>query len=275
MGAVRELPLYRQLAAHYQSAMQLGTLAVGVRMPSLRELMRRHEVSLSTALQALRHLEEQGHLEARPRVGYFVSEPATVVALAAASEPDLRTPLPLEENQFVGINERISVVLERGRRTPIRVDLGSATPAPELFDASLINRAAAALLREQPDLLVRNQPLQATHPEFQAVMARRALDAGLRIAPQDVLATSGNSQAVSLALAAVAQPGDMIAVESPTYYGLLQTIEAQNLQALEIPSSPRTGLSLDALELAIRTQPTLKAVVVIPHLQTPDRKSVV
>jgi DNA-binding transcriptional MocR family regulator len=263
-----DLPLYRQLALHYQEAMERGTLAPGVRMPSVRELMQRHAVSLSTALQALRHLEEHGRVQARPRIGYFVSAPA-VAALDAAAEPDLRRPLPLDENQFTGINERISVVLERGRSARLRVDMGSATPAAGLFDGTLINRTAAALLREQPDLLVRNSPLQATYPEFQAVMARRALEAGVQLAPQDVLATSGNSQAVSLALTALAQPGDMVAVESPTYYGLLQAIEAQNLQALEIPSSPRTGISLEALELAIRTQPRLKAVVVIPHLQTP------
>src|SRR2546427_2004048 len=66
--------LYRRLAADYSLAMELGTLKAGERMPSVRELMRRHEVSLSTALQTLRHLEDLGQLEARPRVGYFVRD---------------------------------------------------------------------------------------------------------------------------------------------------------------------------------------------------------
>src|SRR5256885_16660535 len=73
--------------------------------------------------------------------------------------------------------------------------------------------------------------------------------------------------AVSLALAAVASPGDVVAVESPTYYGLLQVVESLQMQALEIPCSPRTGLSIEALELALQTQPRLKAVVVVPELQ--------
>jgi DNA-binding transcriptional MocR family regulator len=89
------------------------------------------------------------------------------------------------------------------------------------------------------------------------------------VAPTDVLATTGNSEAVSLALAAVARPGDMVAVESPTYYGLLQVVESLQLQTLEIPCSPRTGLSIEALELAFQTQPRLKAVVVVPELQMP------
>ncbi|KAB2901199.1 MAG: PLP-dependent aminotransferase family protein, partial [Burkholderiaceae bacterium] len=116
---------------------------------------------------------------------------------------------------------------------------------------------------------VQGRSLLGTHPEFQRAMARRALAAGVQVAPADVLATTGNSEAVSLALAAVASPGDVVAVESPTYYGLLQVIESLQLQALEIPCSPRTGLSLEALELALRTQPRLKAVVVVPELQMP------
>ena len=49
------VPLYRRLASDYVTAMEMGTLQAGERMPSVRELMHRHQVSLSTALQMLRH----------------------------------------------------------------------------------------------------------------------------------------------------------------------------------------------------------------------------
>lgn len=263
-------PLYRQLAAHYQQAMAQGTLAAGDRMPSVRELMQRHGVSLSTALQMLRHLESQGRLEARPRVGYFV-RPPELAPLPAAREPEEQAPLLPDASVFAGINERISLILEKGRRAgPLRVDLGSAMPAPELFDAAALNRTAIALLRERPDILVYGPSAPTTHPEFQAAMARHALSFGVNLSPGDISATLGNSEAVNLALGAVAQPGDVIAVESPTFFGILQAIEAQGLQALEIPSSPHTGISLEALELAVRSEPRLKAIVVVPHLQMPQ-----
>ncbi len=261
--------LYRRLAADYSLAMEMGTLKAGERMSSVRELMRRHEVSLSTALQTLRHLEDLGQLEARPRVGYFVRD-ARPAGLAPASEPDLSQPVqPLPQQHFAGINEHISLMLERGRQADVQVDLGGATPPPELFDRGYLNQAAARLLREQPDLLVLGRSMMGSHPDFQRAMARRALAAGIHVAPADVLATTGNSEAVSLALAAVASPGDVVAVESPTYYGLLQVVESLQMQALEIPCSPRTGLSIEALELALQTQPRLKAVVVVPELQMP------
>jgi DNA-binding transcriptional MocR family regulator len=264
-------PIYQQLASHYGEAIEQNILRLGMRMPSVRELMRRHRISLSTALQTLRLLEERGWVEARPRVGYFVRQPA-VPPLEDVPEPDLRAPLEpagTPNHPFAGINERISVLVESARRADVRVDLGGATPGPELFDTAAMNKAAAALLREQPDILALGRSTAGSHPQFQSIMALRALDGGIRVAPHDVLATAGNTEGVHLALAAVTQPGDTVAVESPTYYGLLQGVESLGLHTLEIPCSPSTGISLEALELAVRTQPRLKAVVVVPDLQMP------
>lgn len=263
------LPLYRRLASDYRSAMERGALRAGERMPSVRHLMRRHGVSLSTALQLLRQLEDEGRLEARPRVGYFVRDPQAS-ALERPVEPDMSRPLCAPDGQqFTGINERISLLLARGRQADVRVDLGGATPSPELFDARQLQQAAQRLLRSDPLVLTLGRSMLGTHPDFQRTMARRALAAGMLVGPEEVLSTTGNSEAVTLALGAVAQPGDVVAVESPTYYGLLQVIDSMQMQALEIPCSRRTGLSIEALELALRTQPRLRAVVVVPELQMP------
>ena len=91
----------------------------------------------------------------------------------------------------------------------------------------------------------------------------------MRLTGADIVVTQGCIEALNIALRAVAQPGDTVAVESPTYYGLLQVLESLGLRALEIPTSPRSGLSVDALELALRTHPGVKAVVVVPNFQNP------
>lgn len=264
-----DLPLYRQLAGVYEQAIVSGSLRTGMRMPSVRELCQRHHVSLTTALQVLRYLESVGLVDARERVGYFVRAPAGA-ALPGAREPEMHEPLPSDPRVFAGINERISLFLEKARLAgQLKVDLGSAMPAPSLFDTVAINRLAHQLLREQPDILVYGPSAPTTHPEFQQAMARHALTFGVSVAPSDIGATYGNSEGVNLALDAVAAPGDVIAVESPTFFGILQAIEIRGLRALEIPSSPHTGMSLEALELAARNEPRLKGVVVVPHLQMP------
>jgi DNA-binding transcriptional MocR family regulator len=59
-------------------------------------------------------------------------------------------------------------------------------------------------------------------------------------------------EALNLAVRAVARPGDVIALESPTYFALLQIIESLGMKAIEIPTHPRSGMDLDALSRAIR-----------------------
>ncbi|MFX6190180.1 aminotransferase class I/II-fold pyridoxal phosphate-dependent enzyme, partial [Acinetobacter baumannii] len=86
---------------------------------------------------------------------------------------------------------------------------------------------------------------------------------------EDIVVTVGAMEALNLALQATTKRGDTVAIESPTYFGTLQIIENLGLKALEIPTSPRDGLSLDALDLATRTPGAVQALVVMPTLQNP------
>ncbi|UCF26373.1 MAG: PLP-dependent aminotransferase family protein [Ralstonia sp.] len=257
-------PLYRMLADHYLGAMRSGVLTPGQRMPSVRSLMRTHGVSLSTALQVCRHLEAEGWLEARERSGYFVRQPRRAL-LAPVKEPEVATPDPAA---YVGVHARVSSIVARGQQAKVRVDFSGASGAAALYPAAALNRIATQLLRTRP-LLFAQAVTPNGHPELQTAVARRALDMGVQIAPDDVVVTHGCIEAVNLALRAVAQPGDTVAVESPTYYGLLQVLESLGMRAVEIPTSPRTGMSLEALEMAVQAYGNIRAVVVVPNLQNP------
>lgn len=257
--------LYRRLAAHYLAAIKAGTLACGDRMPSVRQLMRLHDVSLSTALQLCRTLESEGWLEARPRSGYFVQQPRRM-AMVPLEEP--RAGAPLDPAQYVGIHERVSAIIAQGQLQPVRINLARATGAPGLYPGEQLKNLASRALRQNPTLLTSSIPLGG-NPAFKTALARRALRYGLSVAPDEIVVTHGCIEALNLALRAVAQAGDVIAVESPTFFGLLQVLESLGMRALEIPTSPQTGISIEALELAFQTYDNIKAVVVVPHLQNP------
>jgi DNA-binding transcriptional MocR family regulator len=258
-------PLYQRLASHYRSAIHAGSLVPGDRMPSLRGLMRQHDISLSTAMQLSRHLESEGWLEARPRSGYFVRRPLRST-LAKVSEPRMDvTPDPA---QYVGIHARVSDFVSRGRLHMVKTNLAVARCAPELYPGEALKQATLRVLRRHPNLLVSASSPRG-NPVFRAVLAKRALGLGMTLSPDEVQITNGCIEALNLALRAVARPGDTIAVESPTFYGLLQVLESLGLRALEIPTSPQTGISIEALELALQTYDNIKAVVVVPHLQNP------
>jgi DNA-binding transcriptional MocR family regulator len=262
---MNSIPLYRQLANHYRAAIEAGTLAQGDRFPSVRKLMARHSVSLSTALQLCRQLESDGWLEARPRSGNFVRTPRRM------SPAPLAEPVPgqlLDPAQYVGINARVSEFIARGRQSAVKINFSSARSAPELYPGEALKNAATRALRQHPEILVR-PPANNGNPLFRAALAKRAMANGLVLTPDEVLVTQGCIEALNLALRAVTQPGDIVAIESPTFFGLLQVLETLGLRALEIPTSPQTGISIEALELAIQTTDTIKALVVVPHLQNP------
>lgn len=258
--------LYRQLADHYQGAIEAGALAAGDRMPSVRALMRTHGVSLTTALQACRHLEGEGWLEARPRSGYFVRRRRPAHSLAPAAE--VAHSRPLDPAAYVGMHAKVSGIVARGQAAPVSVNLALAVGAPELYPVEALQRAAVRHLRRHPQTLTTMGRFHGI-PELKAALAKHALAQGMQVAPDEVIVTHGCIEALNLALRAVASPGDTIAVESPTYYGLLQVLESLGLRALEIPTSPHTGISLDALAFALEHDASIRAVVAMPNMQNP------
>lgn len=270
MNAQPKPLLYQTLADHYRGAIAAGVLAAGARMPSVRVLMHQHGVSLSTALQACRTLEEEGLLEARPRSGYYVLPPRRT-RLAPVPEPDLASspmwPVPAPA-PYTGIHDRVSDFVAKCERYPVLTNLALAFGAPEAYPQEALKNAALRALRQHPEVLVSPVP-PLGEARFRAALARRALAAGMSPSADEVLVTHGCTEAMNLALRAVTQPGDLVAVESPTYFGLLQVIESLGLRTLEIPTSPSRGLSVDALDLALSTHPQIRAVVVIPNFQNP------
>ena len=258
------IPLYQQLAAHYRQAIAIGTLRVGDKLPSLRTLMRLHGVSLSTALQVCRTLEGTGWAQGRERSGYVVQRPrnegmAPKAAPAAAGLPD--------PAQFVGIHEKVSRFIARRQQGGLALDLSMACCAPQWYPGEALRATLARSLRQYPHWLT--EPPTQPPTRFGEAIAQRALLAGMRLSPQDVLPTHGCTEALHLALRAVTQPGDVVVVESPAFYGLLQVLESLGLRALEVPASAPAGLSVDALELTLTTYAGIRAVVVVPRLHNP------
>jgi DNA-binding transcriptional MocR family regulator len=105
-------------------------------------------------------------------------------------------------------------------------------------------------------------------PPLRRQIARRALDSGCALSPEELIVTFGATEALNLAVLAVARRGDTVAVESPTFFGILQMLEAHGLRALEIPCDPRHGMRLDALEAGLRHH-RVAAVVAVTNFSNP------
>ena len=252
-------PLYHQLADQIHELIRAGTLRAGDRVPSVRRLSNQQRVSVSTVLQAYQRLEDIGVIEARPQSGYYVRRLA-----AALQEPEPSRPPKRALN--VDVNELADAVLSHAS-DPNVMTFGSACAAPEFFQLERVRRVLSSVARRDRGSLGRYGLPPGTERLRRAV-ARRALEWGCRIDYRDLVTTTGCMEAINLCLRAVTKPGDLVALESPTYYGFLQILQTLGLRALEIPTHPRNGISLDALELALAEHP-VKAVLVMPNVSNP------
>jgi DNA-binding transcriptional MocR family regulator len=88
------------------------------------------------------------------------------------------------------------------------------------------------------------------------------------LAANEFVITNSCTESLGLCLRAVTRPGDTVAVESPTYHLMLQLLEVMGLKALEIPTDPRTGLSIEALDLATR-ESRVAACLLVPNASNP------
>jgi DNA-binding transcriptional MocR family regulator len=252
-------PLYHQVADQIHELIRAGTLRAGDRVPSVRRLSNQQRVSVSTVLQAYQRLEDIGVIEARPQSGYYVRRMPAAVQEPAPSRPPRRA-LKVE------VNNLAEAVLAYAA-DPNVIAFGSACPAPELFPLERVRRVLSSLARRDRDALGRYGLPPGTERLRRAV-ARRALEWGCRVDHRDLVTTTGCMEAINLCLRAVTRPGDLVALESPTYYGFLQILQSLGLRALEIPTHPRSGISLEALELALAEHP-VKAVLVMPNVSNP------
>src|SRR5687768_15946502 len=251
--------LYQQVAEEIHGLIRAGTLRAGERVPSVRRLSRQQGVSVSTVLQAYQRLEDIGVIEARPQSGYYVRRQRHAVEEPAASRPPRRA-------LNVEVNELADAMLAHANN-PAFVAFGSGCPSPELFPLERVRRVLSSIARRDREALGRYGLPPGTERLRRAV-ARRALDWGCRADYRELVTTTGCMEAINLCLRAVTRPGDLVPLQSPTYYGFLQLLQGLRLRGLEIPAHPRAGISLEALELALAEHP-VKAVLVMANVSNP------
>lgn len=148
------------------------------------------------------------------------------------------------------------------------VSFGEACPKdPSFFDEARVRAALNRATREHRSSLVEYRDSPGS-PALRVAAAQRALHLGCQLEADNIVVTASCMHAVGLCLRAVTKPGDIVALESPTHFGFLDLLESLNLRALEIPTHPKEGMSLAALQLALDTQP-VKAVLTVPTLSNP------
>jgi DNA-binding transcriptional MocR family regulator len=251
---------YRQLAAEIEKRIFDGTYQPGDKLPSLRRLHRRSNLSISTVYQAYQELESSGFVESRPKSGYFVLP----VSLKKLEAPVIRkkASVPQQIHLAPVINSVVAAV-----SNPRFVPFGNTGMDPALLPVKPLARILKSLNHAEMRTLLSYSPSEGL-PDLRRGIALQTLGVRESIEPDDIVITNGCTEAVALSLLAVTRPGDTVAIEAPTNLTFLQLLKELGLLVAEVATDPKEGVDLDELEKCLREH-TIGACLFMPNFQNP------
>jgi DNA-binding transcriptional MocR family regulator len=150
---------------------------------------------------------------------------------------------------------------------PDCVPLGFGCPSAELFPQTALRRMTASLLNARPHLW-NTYSSPPGYPELRRLIARRLQARGMKVSAGEVLLTTGAMEALSLSLRLLLKPGDLVAVEGPTFFGLLNAARQAGAKIIEVPGEPGGGVD-PARFAAVCEKHPVRAAVLIPSFANP------
>ena len=235
---------YLRLANDLESKIRLGRYKAGEKLPSLRAMRQQTGRSISTIYHAYAELEQRGIVDVREKSGFFI-RPLL----------DRSLPRPTRERKIihphtVAINA-MATLLQQAITNPKMLPFGTALPGPELLPKKQLARE----VRRAAEKYANGELIGYCHPSghspLRTEIEKRMVGCFNSAHGDEVIVTGGCMAAIDLCLRTVAKAGDIILVESPTFLCYLQLIEDLDMQALEIPVDPDTGIDLELLQRAL------------------------
>lgn len=250
---------YEVFTAILEQQIRKGILIEGERLASVREIKNKYSLSTSSVQSGFEYLMMKGLVKSSPRSGYFVA------CIQDMNVSKVKTDLlPVVRDTAFAEN----VMLTSARNKPSESNsFNTAAPGDLLIPQKLILRTMQEVIREKGAALLRYYPSNGL-PELRKYISLHAASHGSLLNPEEIIITDGALQALTVALRAVTDPGDIVAVESPSVFSTLEAIANLGLKMIEIPIHYENGFDTEYFR-KICISNKIKAVIVTPNFHNP------
>lgn len=249
--------LYQRIARVITGQIKNGVYVTGDKLPSLRTVCDEFGVSMNTSVQAYLELEKNGLIISRPQSGFYVTfKPGRL------KSPKVSRPVISPGSESVG-GLIAKVYQSLNDKEVTRFSLG--VPENELLPIAKLNKSLVEAMRSLSGGGTAYDEIQGNY-KLRRDVAKYAYNWGGTLTADDIVTTFGAMNSIALALMSLTERGDVIAVESPVYFGILQLAESLGLQVLELPTHPRTGIDPDALKAVVQK---IKVCLLVSNFNNP------
>jgi len=253
------VPIYQQIYEDLRESILTGTLPESTRLPPERTLAEKLRVNRSTVVHAYRELVADGLIEQRVGSGSRVSR-SLGAAPRTADVPWWVTLPPWRVGSFPQVLGELAAT-SHGERIAFIQGVPPVEPSPLEELAKSFARVAG-----DPDYVLSYGDSEGHAPLREAIAARMR-SRGSAIDACDVLVLTGSTQGITLVAQSLAEPGDEIIVEAPTYPGALQIFQIAGLRAIPV-AVDEDGMRVDHVEAILRTRRP-RFIYTMPSLHNP------
>lgn len=250
---------YQELYDQLERGISQGEYEVGDKLPSLRFMANNHGLSIQTVMTTYHKLEENGLIKANERSGYSILDTPnnkSYIDNQTSCNGKLARPLDdieLLENFFEHSNNEKFV------------NLGSLIPHPSFFNKTQVNGEIRKILNQDSGSFFNYGEPQGNKKFKKFLLNKYAKN---KSAERDCFTTNGTLNSIFLALSAVCKPGDVVAIESPIYFGFKFMLESLGVKTLSIKSLPHTGMTVEQLKRVYKKN-KFKAIILISSFSNP------
>ena len=232
----------QQLVDRVIEAIESGALEPGAKLPPTRALAADAGINHLTAARVYRRLAEEGYVTASVGRGTFVR---ALVPAAAEERGDDWQNFVLPDRPATYQEE----ILSDAFRLPAQegmISLATGFPSPRFHPAQKLGEIARQVFDDEGvDALSYLTPEGL--PALREELARHGGERDGTSDPDEVIVTSGGQQGLDLVARALLGPGDVAAIESPTFTGSLLSMRATGARVIGVPVD-HEGLDVEALE---------------------------
>lgn len=254
------IPINQQIYENIADRIRSGALLEDERLPSVRTLAKQLGISLLTVVRVYDLLEKNELIERIQGKGTFV-----------------KTKIPLDDK---GSNEKNNFkwqlsVLDYLPRTQFGAYYGSfekciqfsvAAICPSLLPNRYLETEIHSTLEKNPSILSSYGPVQGDE-ELRKAMSEYLRKHDLYINHQDILVTNGTQQGIDLVARTFIGPGDVVAIEAPTYPAAIDTFRARGAVIVPVPLDEE-GMRMDLLQRVCEKYKP-KVIYTIPNFHNP------
>lgn len=155
---------------------------------------------------------------------------------------------------------------------PKVISFAGGLPAPELFPVKQMKAAVDDVFDEHGQEAMQYGAAKGVTALRELIVKyvkdRENVDTKL----DNVMVTTGSEQVIDLVGKAFVDPGDVVLVEQPTYLCAVDVFKSYGAKFVGVPMDEQ-GMKMDALEQALKDNPTAKVVYTVPNFQNPTGRT--